>query len=98
MFNLNERFCIYDPLKRTRCRMDKQDFQTCLLCQLSWIRGLLFRLVMDIEEIIKRSPIDIVEAILRRSLTDKERQIAQRLYSEGRTVREIIEEIKKREP
>jgi len=49
---------------------------------------------MDVEDLIKRSPIDIVEAILRRSLTDREREIAQRMYSEGKTIREIVEEIK----
>ena len=96
--NTSEKACIYDPLKRTKCRMDKQDFQTCLLCQLSWTRGLLFRLAMDVEDIIRKSPIDIVEAILRRNLTDREREIAQRMYSEGKTIREIVEEIKKQKP
>ena len=77
--------------------MNRQDFETCLLCQLSWIRGLLFRLVMDFENFMRRSPVDIVETILRRTLVNEEREIVQRMYSEGRTINEIIEELKKRQ-
>lgn len=87
--------CILDPFGKVRCYRDKRDFETCLLCQLFWIRGLLYRLVLDFEAFAKLSVIDMLERILKRELTKEERDLVEEMYRSGKTLTEILETIKK---
>ena len=85
--------CVLDPFGKTKCFRDKVDFQTCLLCQLYWIRGLLYRLILDFESYAKLTVADMIEKILKRKLTVEERELAIKLASEGKTLTEIIKEL-----
>ena len=87
--------CVLDPFGKVRCHRDKRDFETCLLCQLFWIRGLLYRLILDFEAFAKLSVIDMLERILKRELTAKERDLAEEMYRSGKTITEILEAIGK---
>ena len=86
--------CVLDPFGKTKCFRDKVDFQTCLLCQLYWIRGLLYRLVLDFEAYAKLTVADMIEKILKRKLSIEERATVEKLVSEGKTLTEIIKELK----
>ncbi|RLG88590.1 MAG: hypothetical protein DRO18_01105 [Thermoprotei archaeon] len=90
------KYCRLDPLRRTRCRFEKQDFETCLLCQLSWIRGLLYRLVMDLEEFMGKSSHEVIERILRRNLTQEERELVNEMLNKGLSISEIVNKLKSR--
>ena len=83
--------CSLDPFGRTRCYREEVDFNTCLLCQLYWIRGLLYRLVLDFEAFANLTAVDMLEKILKRELTDDERRLVEELYKQGKTLTEILE-------
>lgn len=87
--------CKLDPFGKTKCYRKETDFNTCLLCQLYWIRGILFRLVLDFEAYAKVTTVDIAEKILERELTNQERKLIEEMFKEGKTLTEIIEELKK---
>lgn len=92
---MSEKLCIYDPFGRVSCKHESRDFQTCLLCQPFWIRGLLNRLVIDFEVYAKISATDRVERILKRELTDKERVLVESMVEDGRTISEIVNKLRK---
>jgi len=87
--------CKLDPFGKTKCYREETDFNTCLLCQLYWIRGLLYRLVLDFEAFAKLSAVDMIERILKREITDEERRLIEEMYKEGKTLTEIVEKLKK---
>jgi len=87
--------CKLDPFGKTKCYRKETDFNTCLLCQLYWIRGILYRFVLDFEAFTKLTAVDMIEKILKRRVTDKERKLIEEMYKEGKTLTEIIEELKK---
>jgi len=89
------KICKLDPFGKTKCYREETDFNTCLLCQLYWIRGLIFRFVLDFEAFAKLTAVDIVERILKRELTGEERKLIEEMYKEGKTLTEIIEKLKK---
>ena len=87
--------CKLDPFGKTKCYRKKTDFNTCLLCQLYWIRGLLYRFILDFEVFAKLTIVDMIEKILKKSITEEERKLIEEMYKEGKTLTEIIEELKK---
>ena len=86
--------CVLDPFGKTKCFRDKVDFQTCLLCQLYWIRGLLYRLILGFEAYAKLSIVDFVERIVKRELSSEEKELVVKMYSEGKSLTEILKELK----
>jgi len=90
------KICKFDPFGKTKCHRENIDFQTCLLCQLYWIRGLLYRFVLDFEAYAKVSVIDVIERILKRELTDDERKTVEDMYKEGKTLTEILDKLRKK--
>jgi len=52
-------------------------------------------LVLDFEAFAKLSVIDMLERILERKLTAKERDLAEEMYRSGKTITEILEAIGK---
>ncbi len=58
-------------------------------------QGLLYRLISDFEAFAKLSVIDMLERILGRKLTAKERDLAEEMYRSGKTITEILEAIRK---
>ncbi|MHA1593531.1 MAG: hypothetical protein ACTSXX_02185 [Candidatus Baldrarchaeia archaeon] len=90
-----EKICRLDPFGRTKCHRDEVNFEICLLCQLYWIRGILYRLVLDFETYAKITVVDVIERILKRELSDDERKRIEEMYREGKILTEILEELKK---
>lgn len=58
-------------------------------------QGLLYRLISGFEAFAKLSVIDMLERILGRKLTAKERDLAEEMYRSGKTITEILEAIRK---
>ena len=55
----------------------------------------MYRFILDFEAFTKVSIMDVIERILKRELTDKERKLIEEMYKEGKTLTEIVEELKK---
>lgn len=95
-FNSLDKIRKLDPFGKTKCYREDVDFNTCLLCQLYWIRGLLYRFVLDFEASAKLTVVDMIEKILKRSITDKERKLIEDIHKEGKTLTEILENSKRK--
>ena len=54
----------------------------------------MYRFILDFEAFTKVSIMDVIERILKRELTDKERKLIEEMYKEGKTLTEIVEELK----
>lgn len=88
------KICEIDPFGKVKCFRETVDFKTCLLYQLFWIRGILYRLVLDFESYTKVSIEDIIERILKREITDDERELIEKMYKEGKTITEMLKELR----
>jgi len=95
-FNSLDKIRKLGPFGKTKCYREDVDFNTCLLCQLYWIRGLLYRFVLDFEASAKLTVVDMIEKILKRSRTDKERKLIEDIHKERKNTNRNTRKLKKK--